>query len=247
MGRTDHRTSKARRYLVEIAGVAGAGKSSLAREICRRDDGFQLAEFIHARTPGHLVHAARAIPRTLPILAGSLAPGPRLSWADLKLLVYVSGWHRVLGRKPGYGRGVTLLDQGPIYALVRLKAQAKNVTAGAPFERWWNDMLERWTGELSSIVWLDAPDRVLWERINGRAQPHTTKGGPAGAGQMFISRYRQLFEEILDRIDSTGGPEIHRFDTSAASTGWIAGALGPILTARSVSPARAREGRESAR
>ncbi len=223
-----------RRYVVEVAGVAGSGKSTLARMLCRDPD-WRLADPIHTRTPEHLALVVRSVPRVLPILAGGLGPGPRLSWPDLKLLAYVSGWHRLIGRRPEYERGVTLLDQGPIYALVRLKAQAKNVTTRAPFERWWNEMLERWSHELGAVVWLDAPDRVLWERINGRVQPHTTKGGPPDTGHRFISTYRRLFEEILHRLDVPDGPEILRFDTGATPTEDIAERLRPTLLARSTS------------
>lgn len=219
-----------RPYLVEVTGVAGAGKSTLTRLICE-DAGCNVADFIHTRTPAHLPYVAHSIPRLMPILAGNVMLAPRLSWADFKLLVYVTEWHRFLNRKSGYRHGVTLFDQGPIYALVRLKAQAKGVTRSASFERWWNEAIELWAGELAAVIFLDASDPVLWGRITERAQPHGTKAGPASVGQEFIARYRRLFEEVLGRIDVPGGPEILRFDTSATAGERIAAALRPILAA----------------
>ena len=158
--------------LVEIAGVAGAGKSTLARRLSRGEGDVRVGDFIHTRTPAHLRYVVHSLPRIAPILAGTLGPGPRLSWPEAKLLVYVTEWHRFLCSRAEYEGGVTLLDQGPLYALVRLKAQGKNVTGRAAFERWWNEMLEQWASHLDLVVWLDAPDAVLWERINGRDQRH---------------------------------------------------------------------------
>lgn len=220
---------RSRPCLVEIAGVAGSGKSTLARRLSRDLDGVRIADFIHTRIPAHLVYVAHAMPRIAPILAGTLNPGPRLSWPEVKLLVYVTEWHRFLRARPEYEGGATLLDQGPLYALVRLKAQGSNVTGRAAFERWWNEMLVRWTRELSVVVWLDAPDEVLWERINGRDQRHTTKSASREAGFRFLGRYRALFDDVLRRADVSRGPRVVRFDTGVRSADAIAAELEPLL------------------
>lgn len=224
--------TESRPYLVEVAGVAGAGKSTLTHLLCQGEADCSRADFIHARTPEHLAYIAHGLPRLLPILAGNLRLRPRLNWADFKLLVYVTEWHRFLNRKPEYDHGCTLLDQGPIYALVRLKAESRGTSAPA-FERWWNQKIELWADQLSAIIWLDAADQVIWDRINDRGQRHRTKGEPLDVGRRFLTKYRRLFEEVLDRVSTTGGPEILRFDTSEIGSEQLAEHLGPILAARS--------------
>lgn len=216
--------------LVEVTGVAGAGKSTLVDLLCR-DAGFRRADSIHARDPGHLLHIARSIPRLLPILVRNLRPGPRLSWADVKLLVYATGWHRVLARRAGSGGGVTLLDQGPIYALVRLTAKDARVTRSPRFRRLRDATLDAWAGRLGTVVWLDAEDAVLWRRINHRVQPHGTKGARAEVGRAFIVRYRELFEELLGRMQARGRPRILRFDTGATPSERIAAQVREALMA----------------
>jgi len=62
-----------------------------------------------------------------------------------------------------------------------------DATVTPAFDAWWEDMLRLWVGELSAIVWLDAPDDVLWRRINGRSQLHRTKGEGVEEGHRFLA------------------------------------------------------------
>lgn len=207
--------------LVEILGVAGSGKSSLTRALTD-NPGWRRGDFIHTRKPEHLAHVLRALPRLLPMIADNIWRPPRLSWADFKLLVYVSEWNRHFNRSPGFQGTVTVLDQGPLYALVRLRAQNRGISDRASFRTWWEAMVTRWVAELDSVVWLDAPDDVLLGRIHQRDQSHATKGGPDTTGREFVTRYRGLFHEVLDRIDAAGAPPVLRFDTGARDTADLA-------------------------
>lgn len=222
-----------RPFLVEIIGVAGAGKSTLSSVLLMGSDGYRLAEFIHTRRPTHFVYLARSFPRLLPVVVPGFLRRPRMGWADFKLMAYVTGWSHYLDRQPGYSDGVVLLDQGPIYALVRLKAKGLGAASSSHFQRWWSDMLVRWSSTLSVIIWLDAADSVLQERINERAQSHTIKGEPGETGQQFIVRYRALFERVFSDVKRRGGVELLRFDTSDTSTDEIAAKVSRFLRTRS--------------
>ena len=90
-------------------------------------------------------------------------------------------------------------------------------------------MLEGWASELSMVVWLDAPDPVLWSRINERSQDHRTKGDETDAGHSFIARYRRSFDSLLHRLEELGGPEVLRFDTSTPTAEKIVETVGPLL------------------
>jgi cytidylate kinase len=201
---------------IEILGVAGAGKSTLAAQLAA-DPAFEMAPFIHARRPADLLLILRTIPRLLPILWSGLTQTPRISWPECKLLVYVTRWAPVLRRRRPRTDSVLLLDQGPLYAIVRLMAEAKPFTEQRSFTSWTREMLHRWSTELSDVIWLDAPDAVLWSRINERDQDHRQKGGQAEAGRRFISRYRGAFESIVPIVEEHGGIRTLRFDTSTST------------------------------
>jgi hypothetical protein len=212
---------------VEILGVAGAGKSTLAT-LLQRGAGVEMATFIHARRPSHLVQIVRSIPRLLPILVSGLTRSPRISWPECKLLVYVTRWRLVLDPRMPPGT-VLLFDQGPLYALVRLTAEGKPFTTGRSFERWREEMLGSWTSELTALIFLDAPDAVLWDRINERPQGHRAKGEEAKAGLRFIARYRRSFEDLLHAVETLEGPQVLRFDTSSMTAAQIAEKVEPTL------------------
>jgi shikimate kinase len=206
---------------IEILGVAGAGKSTLATHLAA-DPGFEIAPFIHARRPADLLLILRTIPRLLPILWAGLTHAPRISWPECKLLVFVTRWAPVLRRRRSQTDTVLLLDQGPLYAIVRLTAEAKPFTEHRSFTSWKRAMLDRWATELSDVIWLDAPDAVLWSRINQRDQDHRQKGGRAEAGLRFIARYRRAFESIIPVVEERDDVRTTRFDTSTSTVAQIA-------------------------
>ena len=212
---------------VEILGVAGAGKSTLAARLAG-DAGVEMADFIHTRRPSHLLEVVRGIPRLLPILVAGLARSPRMSWPEWKLLVYVTRWRSVLDRRTPAGT-VLLFDQGPLYALVRLEAEGKAFTTRPAFERWRDEMVPGWANELSVVVFLDAPDAVLWDRINVRPQDHKAKGDEAKAGLRFIARYRRSFEALLRKVEELGGTQVVRFDTGSTTVAQIAERVDAVL------------------
>lgn len=217
--------------LVEIVGVAGSGKSTLVSQLSAERD-FVRAPFISGRNPRHLVYFVVSLPRLLPLAVANIATKPRMTWADYKLMVYIMTWRRMLGQGKMVPGTVLLLDQGPLYAMVRLKAKNLGVSSTPWFEKWWLRMLEASIMGLSLVVWLDAPDQVLAVRINARAQSHAVKGGHTNEVARFIRRYRALFTEVINEIGTRGGPDLVEYDTAHATAEETAEAVKRELSAR---------------
>jgi hypothetical protein len=199
---------------LEIVGVAGSGKSTAASLLCRRGD-YRRAGFIHARQPRHLLQLLRSVPRVRTLLLYGLTRTPRIRWREVKLLAYVErGW--TIERADRDREVALVFDQGPLYALVRLTAEARGFTRDPSFAAWRQRQLRAWAERLTLIAWLDAPDDVLWSRINSREQAHREKGNDGFAGRRFVRRYRAAFEELLRSLDRDRSPAIVRIDTAAA-------------------------------
>jgi shikimate kinase len=207
---------------VEIAGVAGSGKSTLAR-VLSADLGFGvLDDTLRMREPRHFVHVARSLPRLATMSRRWIGAGRRPSWTELKLLIYLMEWDSRLAAAANRGGGVTLLDQGPVYALARLGHVDPQVAGTEPHGDWWNAVAADWADCLDVIVWLDAPNEVLRNRVNRRAQGHEVKGTAAAEAATFSDRYRASYETVLAAMERPGGPMVLRYDTSRMRTADIA-------------------------
>src|SRR5262249_8826408 len=112
---------------------------------------------------------------------------------------------------------ILVLDQGPLYLLSKPDLLDQHL---AP---WREEMLEKFSSLLDAVVWLDAPDDVLVERIAGRSQRHRLKGAPLATALGSLATARTVLEEALSRVgESDESPAILRFDTSRVSAGAIA-------------------------
>jgi shikimate kinase len=214
---------------IEIAGVAGAGKSTLARALCERHAGFRIADSLHTRLPAHWPYVARAVPMLLPLLVGSVRRRPALSWEEAKLVVYASEWDRYLGSRRERGAGVVVLDQGPLFAFARLLWGMKPVTREDTFRAWMDETLERWSSALDAIVWLEAVEDTLRERIDRRDKRHEAKAASREDALELLTSHRLAYERVLGAVEGTGAVRVLRYDTGTRSAAEIADELAVTL------------------
>jgi hypothetical protein len=206
---------------IELVGVAGTGKSTLARALVARHRDWRIAESIHARDPSHLPYFVHSTPGLVRLLGHALRP-PSPSWEEVKLYVYASEWHRYLDSHPEHGSTVTLLDQGPLFALARLLWGGSAATRSAWFRTWKREAAARWAHELDGVVELIAPDPVLLERINEREKPHAAKGKSAREAMKILASHRCALTEVLGDVGDGASIRRLRFDTSKRSLDEIA-------------------------
>lgn len=214
---------------VEIVGVAGAGKSTLTRALGERYAACRVADSLHTRLPTHWPYVVHSLPRVLPVVVRTARHRPMMSWEELKFVIYISEWNRFIRAHARNESWVTVLDQGPIFALARLLWGSKPVTRCEWFQAWLTEMVERWSLELDLIVVLLASDDVLLERINHRDSAHAAKGASAQDALGLIESHRMAYARVLELVDRLGRPRVLRFDSSTTSADAIADQLGEIF------------------
>jgi shikimate kinase len=205
---------------IELVGPAGSGKSTLYRALSAQSA--DVSPGVPFGGLGHLRLGLRHAALLLPAWLGSRDRW--LSEKELRSLNYVVGWAEGVERGAA-GNGLAVFDHGPIFRLARLRAFGPCLVQSATFRRWEQAAVERWARLLDAVVWLEAPDALLAERIDARAEQHRMKGGAAAETQRFIERYRAAYAALLAELAAAGAPAPIHVDTSREPADAIAARL----------------------
>lgn len=207
--------------LVELAGPAGAGKTTLVDLLREQQPATRLG------LPVDRAAVLLGLATAAPVLARArLASGGRW-WtvAEQRSIGYLVAWQRPAGRRTAVS---TLLDHGPTFRLAALRADGPPMSQTPAFRHWWLETAVAWGLLLDTVVWLDAPDDVLIERIRERSRGHRVKGASADEARLFLARHRAAYDATLDLLNRTGARVI-RVDTSTAPASVLAAGLAERL------------------
>jgi shikimate kinase len=206
--------------IVELVGPAGAGKTALLRAISARDSSVRSGLRIERLQflPLILWHALALAPAAIDLFAD----GTRSWWPGMRQLVRLRTLHPALAREAKSGNRAIILDEGPLFSLTRLSIFQKADVGHGALAREWRAELARWTTELDVVVWLDAPDHVLSERIRSRDKDHMVKDATEQEVTEFLGRYRSAYEGLLDRVRAAGRVRVVKIQTHENTTDHIA-------------------------
>lgn len=203
-------------FVIELVGPAGAGKTTLSRMLTQNSGSILSGKDISLRKKEHLPVFIQQAPALLP----AILPRPssrRFTWDELKSMVYLNGWSDFLRQQANGQDGILLLDQGPVFRLAALYGFGPECLRDPSFDRWWEDRFSQWAEFLDMIVWLDAPNIVLEERINTRQKGHMVKGKSSEEASQFLVRFRAAYAYVFERLSNCHGPKFIQFDTSQTS------------------------------
>lgn len=214
---------RTRPLVVEIVGPAGAGKTALLRTLGRDPRVHAGVRIDRVRQFGEmLVHGVEV----LPIARTLLHQGWKRLWYGLLHFVRLRTLPRAIAlAAAGAEADAILLDEGPVFSLARLSVfQQANQQAGRLADAWHAE-LDRWSGLLDLVIWTDAPDAVLAERIRSRLKRHQIKGGSDAEVAVFLERYRQAYREILSSLTAGKRVGMVHLDTTGLAVDVAAGRL----------------------
>ena len=210
--------------IAELVGPAGAGKSTVLRILARRDPRIQAGIEV-----GRWAHAPALAPRVLALLpaAADLAwRAPAFLWHNARHIARLEGLDAIVSadRSRGADR-VIAFAEGPLFLLTRLLLAAERQPMAGGFLRLWSASAARWTGRLDLVVWLDAPDAVLANRIRGRAKQHRVKGAGDDAIHQFFAEYRRAYGRVLNVCPPARAARLMRLDSATSEPEQLADAI----------------------
>jgi thymidylate kinase len=203
--------------LVELAGPAGAGKSSAFRTLLARTRNVEDGAVVRKREYAPVL--ATTVPGVLATLVRARVTRG-LTREKVRSMVWLSTLPHVIERRPRSAASMLVFDQGPLYLLSEARLRDDRLAA------WRKKTLETWGSLLDAVIWLDAPDAMLAERIDTRSEWHRLKGERLETATDVLSEARAAYEDMLSSLAARAdGPAILRFDTSRASPDEVVDAI----------------------
>jgi hypothetical protein len=135
-----------------------------------------------------------------------------ISLEDLKLVIQINALRRLLRRESEKGYQALVLDEGGVFGLAKLRAFGDGPAASDSIS-WMSSLFNQVGPTLDAVIWLDAADAVLAQRIRERDKPHRTKNLPEAEMCEHLARYRAAFERVMAELTQRNALKVIKFRT----------------------------------
>jgi hypothetical protein len=209
----DHAAGADRILCAEVVGPPASGKTTFLTALTQAGRGL-------LATTNY-----RSVTRVPLFAASYLALAPFFGGAERALhtpkerllMLRLQASPGILLRESSKGPSAVLFDQGPVWDLVMLRDGDTHRHRSPRYLQWWGRMAKAWSSRLDHVVFLDASEAILAQRLRARSKAHPLKDLRERELHLAASRERALYEAVLAELESMGGPRPLRFDTGRLS------------------------------
>jgi len=203
--------SRNRAVVVELVGPAGAGKTTLARGATELDASIKSGLSLWGLPKRRLLSSAIAL---LPTMLAASLERARLRAGELAQMIRLGALRQVV-RDQARTHRVILLDEGPVFALSWLDVFFARNGDRVPAS-WRRRVITQWASLLDVVVFIDAADITLANRIRTREKPHMVKGLSDDEIFGFSAGFRRAFERTIGELSQAGPVAIDTLSTDTA-------------------------------
>jgi len=191
--------SRDRAVVVELVGPAGAGKTTLAKGVTETDATVRSGLSLWGLPRRRLVRSAMAL---LPTILGASINRTPLRAGEMAQMIRLGALRSVVEDEASQHR-VIILDEGPVFALSWLDMFFTRNSDRVP-AAWRRRVIAQWATLLDVVVFIDASDITLANRIRTREKPHTVKDLPDAEIFGFSAGFRKAFERAIGELAQAG-------------------------------------------
>jgi thymidylate kinase len=202
--------SRQRAVVVELVGPAGAGKTTLAKGVSTTDATVRSGLSLWGLPRRRLMHSAIAL---LPTILGATFNHTTLRAGELAQMIRLGALRSVVEDEAANHR-VIILDEGPVFALSWLDVFFARNGDRVP-AAWRRRVVAEWARLLDVVVFIDASDITLANRIRTREKPHMVKGLPDEEIFGFSAGFRRAFERAIGELAEAGHIVVDTLKTDA--------------------------------
>jgi hypothetical protein len=195
---------------VELVGPAGAGKTTLAHGVSAVDSTVRSGLSLWGLPRRRLMQSAIAL---LPTILGAGINRSPLSAGEIAQMVRLGALRRVVESEAVRHR-VILLDEGPVFALSWLDVFFSRNGDHVPAS-WRRRVIAEWATLLDVVVFIDASDLTLANRIREREKPHMVKNLPDAEIFGFAAGFRRAFERAIGELSQAGHVVVDTLSTES--------------------------------
>ncbi|HTI05312.1 MAG TPA: hypothetical protein VL549_08350 [Gemmatimonadales bacterium] len=191
--------NRQRGVVVELVGPAGAGKTTLAQGVSAVDPTVRSGLTLWGLPRPKLLEAV--IPLIPTFLTAAVRPSRRLQWEEMAQMIRLGALRRIVDDEARKHR-VIILDEGPVFALSWIDFYFARNGDRAP--AWRRRAISDWASLLDVVVFIDASDSTLAQRIRTREKDHLVKNSSDEEIYGFAAGFRKAFDRVIAEISRAG-------------------------------------------
>ena len=202
--------------IIELAGTAGAGKSTLIKAMMQRNE--NIKNFPIPAKISYLPTLYKLISQWLPLYLKEYRNSRWFSSLEIRNILYLDTWIPYIRNKSRTKKEIFIIDPGSVYWLSSLLEAGPPITKHPRFQSWWKEKFEQWSSGLDVIIWLDVDEELCLQRVHARDEWHEIKDISIQSGLAELKYFRNSYAKIIPEMELHHPVKVFYFRTDQLTT-----------------------------